>query len=129
MRLCRSIGTIHFVGIGGIGMSGIAGCAQSGCFGGGDIADSANVRRLREAASQSPWPLTRQPGAAQVVVVSSAVKTIRKLRRARLIPVRRTEILAGDAAEMVDCDWRHARQDHGHQHDRRGLEAGHLDPP
>ena len=46
-----SIGTIHFVGIGGIGMSGIAEVLHNLGYTvqGSDIADSANVRRLREA--------------------------------------------------------------------------------
>ncbi len=46
-----SIGTIHFVGIGGIGMSGIAEVLHNLGYSvqGSDIADSANVRRLREA--------------------------------------------------------------------------------
>ena len=44
------IGTIHFVGIGGIGMSGIAEVLHNLGYSvqGSDIADSANVRRLRE---------------------------------------------------------------------------------
>ena len=46
-----SIGTIHFVGIGGIGMSGIAEVLHNLGYSvqGSDIVDSANVRRLREA--------------------------------------------------------------------------------
>ena len=46
-----SIGTIHFVGIGGIGMSGIAEVLHNLGYAvqGSDIAESANVRRLREA--------------------------------------------------------------------------------
>ena len=46
-----SIGTIHFVGIGGIGMSGIAEVLHNLGYAvqGSDIADSANVQRLREA--------------------------------------------------------------------------------
>ena len=46
-----SIGTIHFVGIGGIGMSGIAQVLHNLGYAvqGSDIADSTNVQRLREA--------------------------------------------------------------------------------
>ena len=46
-----SIGTIHFVGIGGIGMSGIAEVLHNLGYAvqGSDIADSVNVRRLRDA--------------------------------------------------------------------------------
>ena len=44
------IGTIHFVGIGGIGMSGIAEIMQTLGYRvqGSDLADNANVGRLRE---------------------------------------------------------------------------------
>ena len=44
-----SIGTIHFVGIGGIGMSGIAEVLHNLGYSvqGSDVSDSPNVRRLR----------------------------------------------------------------------------------
>ena len=72
-----SIGTIHFVGIGGIGMSGIAEVLHNLGYAvqGSDIADSANVQRLREAGI--PVAIGHDAanlGNAQVVVVSSAVK-------------------------------------------------------
>ena len=65
-----SIGTIHFVGIGGIGMSGIAEVLHNLGYGvqGSDLADSANVRRLREAGipvaigHDAAWGLSRIPG-------------------------------------------------------------------
>ncbi len=46
-----NIGPIHFVGIGGIGMSGIAEVLHNLGYQvqGSDIADSANVTRLRDA--------------------------------------------------------------------------------
>ena len=50
MKLPRDIGPIHFIGIGGIGMSGIAevlinlGYAVQGS----DASDGANIKRLRE---------------------------------------------------------------------------------
>jgi UDP-N-acetylmuramate--alanine ligase len=46
-----SIGTIHFVGIGGIGMSGIAEVLHNLGYAvqGSDIAEGANVQRLRAA--------------------------------------------------------------------------------
>ncbi|HVO14621.1 MAG TPA: Mur ligase domain-containing protein, partial [Alphaproteobacteria bacterium] len=45
-----TIGPIHFVGIGGIGMSGIAEILHNLGYKvqGSDIAESANVKRLRE---------------------------------------------------------------------------------
>jgi UDP-N-acetylmuramate--alanine ligase len=103
-----SIGTIHFVGIGGIGMSGIAEVLHNLGYvvQGSDIAESANVLRLREAGI--PVAIGHDAanlGAAQVVVVSTAVKRDNpevKAARARLIPVvRRAEMLA----ELMRLKW------------------------
>ena len=103
-----SIGTIHFVGIGGIGMSGIAEVLHNLGYKvqGSDIADNANVRRLRAAGI--PVALGHDPANvrdAQVVVASSAVhgdnpETV--TARARAIPVvRRAEMLA----ELMRLKW------------------------
>ena len=48
--LSLSIGTIHFVGIGGIGMSGIAEVLHNLGYAvqGSDMSDNANVKRLQE---------------------------------------------------------------------------------
>ena len=56
MKLPRDIGPVHFVGIGGIGMSGIAEVLANLGYTvtGSDVADSANVKRLRDRASRSP---------------------------------------------------------------------------
>src|SRR3954452_13445671 len=96
-----SIGTIHFVGIGGIGMSGIAEVLHNLGYTvqGSDIADSANVRRLREAGiAVALGHDAANVANAQVVVVSSAVKPDNAevaAARARLVPVvRRAEMLA-----------------------------------
>ncbi|MFL5098836.1 MAG: Mur ligase domain-containing protein, partial [Xanthobacteraceae bacterium] len=50
MKLPRDIGPIHFVGIGGIGMSGIAEVLANLGYTvrGSDVAEGANVKRLRE---------------------------------------------------------------------------------
>ncbi len=72
-----SIGTIHFVGIGGIGMSGIAEVLHTLGYGvqGSDISDSANVKRLRDAGIKVMIGHdAANLGDAQVVVVSTAVK-------------------------------------------------------
>ncbi len=131
-----SIGTVHFVGIGGIGMSGIAEVLHNLGYTvqGSDIADSANVRRLREAGI--PVLIGHEPdhlGAAQVVVVSSAVKADNPeviAARARFIPVvRRAEMLA----ELMRLRWSVAV---GGTHGKTTttsliaavLEAAHLDP-
>ena len=50
MKLPRDIGPVHFIGIGGIGMSGIAEVMMTLGYSvqGSDQAESANVKRLRE---------------------------------------------------------------------------------
>ena len=54
MKLPREIGPIHFVGIGGIGMSGIAEVLINLGYTvqGSDAADSANVKRLRDKGAK-----------------------------------------------------------------------------
>ena len=103
-----TIGTIHFIGIGGIGMSGIAEVLHTLGYSvqGSDVAESANVRRLREAGI--PISIGHEPGnlgVARVVVVSSAVKRDNPevvAARAKLIPVvRRAEMLA----ELMRLRW------------------------
>jgi UDP-N-acetylmuramate--alanine ligase len=103
-----SIGAIHFVGIGGIGMSGIAEVLHTLGYTvqGSDIADGANVQRLRAAGI--PVALGHDAahlGDAQVVVVSTAVKRdnpeVAEARK-RFIPVvRRAEMLA----ELMRLKW------------------------
>jgi UDP-N-acetylmuramate--alanine ligase len=94
-------GTIHFIGIGGIGMSGIAEIMHNLGYRvqGSDAADNANVRRLRAlgvrvAMGHDPANLAD----AVVVVYSSAVKPGNvefEAARARKLPlVRRAEMLA-----------------------------------
>src|SRR3954466_2749889 len=77
MRLPREIGPVHFVGIGGIGMSGIAEVLANLGYAvqGSDIAESANVQRLR--ARNIPVAIghdARNVANADVIVVSSAIK-------------------------------------------------------
>ena len=103
-----SIGTIHFVGIGGIGMSGIAEVLHNLGYAvqGSDIAEGYNVARLREAGI----PVMVGHAAenlrnAQVVVVSTAVKKdnpeVQAARRRLLPVVRRAEMLA----ELMRLKW------------------------
>ena len=71
------IGPLHFVGIGGIGMSGIAEILHNLGYvvRGSDAADGANVRRLQSLGVQVA--IGHRPenlGDARVVVISSAVK-------------------------------------------------------
>ena len=50
MKMPQTIGLVHFIGIGGIGMSGIAEVLHNLGYRvqGSDQADSANVQRLRD---------------------------------------------------------------------------------
>jgi len=102
------IGPIHFVGIGGIGMSGIAEVMHNLGYRvqGSDMADSANVKRLREAGI--PVAVGHRPenlGEARIVVISSAVKAGNPeldAARQRFLPVvRRAEMLA----ELMRLRW------------------------
>jgi len=103
-----SIGPIHFVGIGGIGMSGIAEVLHNLGYQvqGSDISEGTNVTRLRAAGIPVMVGHDAQNlGASQVVVVSTAVKRDNpevQAARARLIPVvRRAEMLA----ELMRLKW------------------------
>jgi len=103
-----SIGKIHFVGIGGIGMSGIAEVLHTLGYAvqGSDIADSANVLRLRaQGIKIAIGHDAANLGDAQVVVTSTAVRPDNPevvTARQRLIPVvRRAEMLA----ELMRLRW------------------------
>ena len=103
-----TIGTIHFVGIGGIGMSGIAEILHNLGYSvrGSDLSESANVLRLRQLGIQIEiGHKAENLGEAQVVVVSSAVKPDNPevaAARARLVPVvRRAEMLG----ELMRLKW------------------------
>ena len=102
------IGTIHFVGIGGIGMSGIAEVLHNLGYTvrGSDIAQSANVKRLRDAGIEVDIGHRAENIAdAAVLVVSSAVKPdnpeIAAARAAFVPVVRRAEMLA----ELMRLKW------------------------
>src|SRR5205814_3288945 len=101
MRLPREIGPIHFVGIGGIGMSGIAEvlCNLGYTVQGSDASESANVSRLRDKGI----PITvghkaENVAGADVLVVSTAIKRdnpeLMAARAQRIPVVRRAEMLA-----------------------------------
>src|ERR1700759_5373416 len=101
MRLPREIGPIHFVGIGGIGMSGIAEvlCNLGYTVQGSDAADSGNVNRLRDKGVKvSVGHKAENIDGADVVVVSTAIKRdnpeLMAARAQRIPVVRRAEMLA-----------------------------------
>ena len=101
MKLPRDVGPIHFIGIGGIGMSGIAEVMATLGYKvqGSDLTDNYNVARLRKhGIDVFIGHQAANLGAAQVVVMSSAVKPDNPElveARARFLPiVRRAEMLA-----------------------------------
>jgi UDP-N-acetylmuramate--alanine ligase len=102
MKGPREFGPVHFVGIGGIGMSGIAEVMNTLGYRvqGSDVAENYNVARLRKLGIEVHLGHREANlGDAQVVVVSSAaVKAdnpeVQEARRRYLPIVRRAEMLA-----------------------------------
>ncbi|MBI1300257.1 MAG: UDP-N-acetylmuramate--L-alanine ligase [Alphaproteobacteria bacterium] len=100
------IGTLHFIGIGGIGMSGIATLLHSLGYKvqGSDIADSPNVARLRDLGMrisighEAQNIMTEENELPAAVIASAAVKSDNeemKVARALKVPVvQRAEMLA-----------------------------------
>jgi UDP-N-acetylmuramate--alanine ligase len=101
MKLPREIGPIHFIGIGGIGMSGIAEvlCNLGYTVQGSDASEGANVGRLRDKGVKvSVGHKAENVNGADVVVVSTAIKPdnpeLMAARAQRIPVVRRAEMLA-----------------------------------
>jgi UDP-N-acetylmuramate--alanine ligase len=101
MKLPRELGPIHFIGIGGIGMSGIAEVLLNLGYlvQGSDASENANVLRLRDkGAVINIGHKADNLGKAEVVVVSTAIKRdnpeLAAARERRLPVVRRAEMLA-----------------------------------
>ena len=111
--LPKDIGALHFIGIGGIGMSGIAEILNSLGYTvrGSDMAEGPNVKRLRETGIEvkvghAPENLKAADGnlPAAVVISSAIKKTNPELQAARdlgLPIVRRAEMLA----ELMRLKW------------------------
>ena len=100
-KLSLEVGTIHFVGIGGIGMSGIAEVLHNLGFKvqGSDLSSNYNTERLSKLGlkimqGQKPENIE----GASAVVISSAVKAdnpeVKAARAAHIPVVRRAEMLA-----------------------------------
>ncbi len=101
MRLPQTIGVVHFIGIGGIGMSGIAEVLHNLGYRvqGSDQSDGANLERLRaKGINCFVGHRAENLGEAEVVVVSTAIKKSNPelaAAREKLLPiVRRAEMLA-----------------------------------
>src|SRR5919106_4347284 len=101
MKLPPKLGPIHFIGIGGIGMSGIAEVMHNLGYTvqGSDAADNYNVKRLAEKGIRTfIGHRAENVDGAEVVVVSTAIKRdnpeLAIARERRLPVVRRAEMLA-----------------------------------
>ncbi len=103
-----NIGTLHFVGIGGIGMSGIAEVMHN--FGykiqGSDISENANVERLRKLGIKVfVGQKAENLEGAWAIVVSTAIKPdnaeVVAARRLKMPLIRRSEMLA----ELMRLKW------------------------
>src|SRR5712671_6206748 len=136
MKLPRDIGPIHFVGIGGIGMSGIAEVLVNLGYTvkGSDVVDSANVNRLRDKGiAVAIGHKAENVAGADVLVVSTAIKRdnpeLVAARAQRLPVVRRAEMLA-ELMRLKSCVA--IAGTHGKTTTTSLvatlLEAGHLDP-
>lgn len=102
------LGPIHFVGIGGIGMSGIAEVMKNLGYQvqGSDASDNYNVKRLEKLGVKiAIGQKAENLGDARIVVISSAIKADNpelQAARARNLPVvRRAEMLA----ELMRLKW------------------------
>ncbi len=101
MQLPKKLGPIHFIGIGGIGMSGIAEVMHNLGYTvqGSDAADNYNVRRLAQKGMRTfVGHKAENVEGAELVVVSTAIRRdnpeLQTARERRLPVVRRAEMLA-----------------------------------
>ena len=100
-RMPLDVGTLHFIGIGGIGMSGIAEVLHNLGYKvqGSDASESYNTQRLKECGIEVfIGHKAAHVDKASVVVVSTAIKSdnpeLAAARAMRLPVVRRAEMLA-----------------------------------
>jgi UDP-N-acetylmuramate--alanine ligase len=108
IRLPFDVGVVHFVGIGGIGMSGIAEVMHNLGYEvrGSDVSDGANVQRLRDKGIEIHiGHRASNVDGADAVIVSTAIKRDNPeilAARAKHIPVvRRADMLA----ELMRLKW------------------------
>ena len=101
MKLPPKLAPIHFIGIGGIGMSGIAEVMHNLGYTvqGSDAADNYNVKRLAEKGVKTfIGHSAENVDGAEIVVVSTAIKRdnpeLQRARELRMPVVRRAEMLA-----------------------------------
>ena len=103
-----SIGTIHFTGIGGIGMSGIAEILHELGYKvqGSDLSENANVKRLRTRGIAVTVPQAAENlDDVSLIVISTAIKPdnieVVEARRRFLPVVHRAEMLG----ELMRLRW------------------------
>ena len=136
MKMPRDIGPVHFVGIGGIGMSGIAEVLVNLGYRvqGSDVAESANVQRLR--ATRHPGhdrPRRRQSrrGAGRRRLLGDQARQSGARGGARAAaagrPPRR-DARRADAPQAGGRHRRHPRQDHDHLDGRGAARCRRLRP-
>lgn len=104
----KNIGVLHFVGIGGIGMSGIAEVLHDLGYQvqGSDLSESPNVARLRDKGINIfVGHKEENIKDAAIIVISSAIKDdnpeLKAAREKRMTVVRRAEMLA----ELMRLKW------------------------
>lgn len=109
----KDLGALHFIGIGGIGMSGIAEVLDTLGYTiqGSDLAEGANVKRLREkdiqihVGHEAENLKSKEGKLPAAVVISSAIKQdnpeLQAARKANIPVVRRAEMLA----ELMRLKW------------------------
>jgi UDP-N-acetylmuramate--alanine ligase len=108
IRLPFGVGVVHFVGIGGIGMSGIAEVMHNLGYEvrGSDVADGVNVQRLRDKGI--PIVIGHKPEnveGAEAVIISTAIRSgnpeVAAARAWHIPVVRRADMLA----ELMRLKW------------------------
>ena len=128
---------IHFVGIGGIGMSGIAEVLLNSGYAvtGSDLHESDATRRLRALGARIFVGHQEEnlAGNPSVVVISTAVKysnpEVLEARRRHIPVIPRAEMLGrADAHEIRRRGGRQPRQNHDHVDGRGGVEHGGSGP-
>ncbi len=137
MKLPNQLGPIHFIGIGGIGMSGIAEVMHNLGYTvqGSDASDNANVRRLAEKGIRTfVGHRAENLADAALVVVSTAIRRDKPGAglRPRAPPAGGApgrDAGRADALQVLRRGGRHPRQDHHHHLARRHpARCGELDP-
>ena len=99
MKMPRNIGPVHFIGIGGIGMSGIAEVLVNLGYTvqGSDQSENSNVQRLRaKGVTVHVGHDAANLGQAEVVVVSTAIRRDNPelaAARERLLPIVRLSLI------------------------------------